>query len=222
MIRDGYSICFNEWVLDSSIRKELPLLLVISSLTAKTGVCFASNKYFAELFGTGEVTISRWIKKLIDNKYIKAEYEKRGSEVIKRKLRLSKMITDGYQKCYPTVIKNDKENNISINNTSINNIYMSDFEEFWKHYPKQRVGSKTKAYSSYCRVIKEKRSTAERLLDSVKKYANSTEVKRGFAKGCAAWLNDDRFNNSYEVEKDDFSIDWEAEGFVFPKGRGAK
>lgn len=119
MIKDGYSICFNEWVLDSSIRKELPLLLVISSLTAKTGVCFASNKYFAELFGTGEVTISRWIKKLIDNKYIKAEYEKRGSEVIKRKLRLSKMIIDGYQKCYPTVIKNDKENNISIKNTSI-------------------------------------------------------------------------------------------------------
>lgn len=102
------------------------------------------------------------------------------------------------------------------------NIYSSEFEDFWKSYPKQRAGSKDKAYSSYCRVIKEKRSTVEKLLDSVKKYANSTEVKRGFAKGCAAWLNDDRFNNSYEVEKDDFSIDWEAEGFVFPKGRGAK
>ena len=32
------------------------------------------------------------------------------------------MITDDYQKCLPTIIKNDKENNISINNISINNI----------------------------------------------------------------------------------------------------
>lgn len=117
--------------------------------------------------------------------------------------------------------KPNDNDNVNVND-NINNIYMSDFEEFWKQYPKQRAGSKTKAYSSYCRVIKEKRSTVDQLLASVKKYASSTEVKRGFAKGCAAWLNDDRFNNSYEVEKDDFSIDWEAEGFVFPKGRGAK
>lgn len=84
---------------------------------------------------------------------------------------------------------------------------MSDFEEFWKYYPKQRAGSKTKAYTSYCRVIKEKRATIETLLASVKKYAISEEVKRGFAKGCAAWLNDDRFNNEYTSTADNYSSD---------------
>lgn len=218
MIQDGYSICMNEWAINPQTRNELPLLVIISSLSAKTGECFASNKFFADLLGFDEATVSRKICKLVELGVIEAKYEKRGFQVTKRVLRLTKMSTVGLQKCQSTDDENVKYKNISIKN----NIYMSDFEEFWKHYPKQRVGSKTKAYSSYCRVIKEKRSTAERLLDAVKKYANSTEVKRGFAKGCAAWLNDDRFNNSYEVEKDDFIIDWEAEGFVFPKGRGAK
>lgn len=78
-----------------------------------------------------------------------------------------------------------------------------EFEEFWKEYPKDRAGSKDKAFSAYERAIKEGRSTVERLLDSVKKYASSTEVERGFAKGCAAWLNDDRFNVRYEQKTQD-------------------
>lgn len=74
-------------------------------------------------------------------------------------------------------------------------IYKEKFEEFWKEYPKQRAGSKEKAYKSYCKTVVAKKITSDKLLDIVKKYARSEEVKRGFAKGCAAWLNDERFNN---------------------------
>lgn len=130
MIHDGYSLCFNEWVLDTRIKNELPLLLIISSLTAKTGECFASNKYFAELFNVDEVTVSRWIKKLINNHYIVADYEKRGAEVIKRKLRLTKMLTDDLQKCYPTVNKNVKDKNISIKNNNNKKPTKEDVEVF--------------------------------------------------------------------------------------------
>ena len=76
-------------------------------------------------------------------------------------------------------------------------IYKESFEEFWKVYPKQRAGSRQKAYTSYCRVLKENRCTVDKLLSSARAYALSDEVKRGFAKGCAAWLNDDRFNVEY-------------------------
>lgn len=116
MIDDGYSVCFNEWVLDSHIRNELPLLLMISSLTAKTGECFANNKYFAELFNVNEDSVSRWLRKLIKLKYVTVVYEKRGAEVIKRRIRLTKMSTDDRQNCQPTDDKNVGDNNTSINN----------------------------------------------------------------------------------------------------------
>lgn len=119
-MENGYSICLNEWVLDETIKNELGLLLIISSLCAEKGYCFASNKYLAEIFKTTEITISRKINRLVNRGYIIAEYEKRGCEVKKRYLRLTKMITDDYQKCQSTINKNVKDNIISINNTSIN------------------------------------------------------------------------------------------------------
>jgi hypothetical protein len=112
----GYAICLNEWALDKDIKEELGLLLIISSLCAEKGYCWASNKYLADLFDTTEVTISRKIKKLVNCNYLKVEYERRGYEVKKRILRLTKMLTDDYQICKSSVNKNVKENNTSIKN----------------------------------------------------------------------------------------------------------
>lgn len=78
-------------------------------------------------------------------------------------------------------------------------IYKESFEKFWNEYPKQRAGNKDKAYSAYCRAIKEKRTTENELMESVKRYAESEEVKKGFAKGCQAWINDDRFKIKYST-----------------------
>lgn len=76
--------------------------------------------------------------------------------------------------------------------------YMSDFEKFWQIYPKQRAGNKEKAYKAFEKAIKDKRATIEKIIDSCKNYAVCEEVKKGFAKGCQAWLNDDRFNDNYK------------------------
>lgn len=81
-------------------------------------------------------------------------------------------------------------------------IYKESFDRFWEEYPKQRAGSKLKAYQAYCKAIKEKRATEEQILESVQNYKTCDEVKRGYAKGCAAWLNDDRFNNEYVPKKE--------------------
>ena len=121
-MKEGYSICFNEWALDKDIKDELGLLLIISSLTAEKGYCYASNDYLAKIFETSVVTISRKIKILEEKKYIKIEYEKKGCLVISRKIRLTKMLTAINKNVNRTINKNVKENNISnINNTSINN-----------------------------------------------------------------------------------------------------
>lgn len=99
------------------------------------------------------------------------------------------------------VNENDNINNsfssFSENQPQKTDEHSSDFEEFWKEYPKQRAGNKQKAFASYKRVLKERRATVEELLEAVKRYSASDEVKRGFAKGCQAWLNDDRFNSAY-------------------------
>ena len=79
--------------------------------------------------------------------------------------------------------------------------YLKEFEIFWNLYPKQRAGSKKKAFTAYQQAIKEKRCTHDTLMQVVKYYAQSDEVKKGYAKGCQAWLNDDRFNNDYGQPK---------------------
>ena len=123
-MNEGYSICFNEWALDKNIKDELGLLLIISSLTAEKGYCYASNNYLAEIFKTNVVTISRKIKKLEEKKYISIEYEKKGCLVISRKIRLTKMLTTINKNVNRAINKNVKDNNINnINNTNINNIY---------------------------------------------------------------------------------------------------
>ena len=91
-IEDGYAICFNEWALDKNIKNELGLLLIISGLTAQEGYCFARNEYLANLFDISEDSISRKIQKLKDLGYIDIEYEKRGAEIINRKIRLTRLL----------------------------------------------------------------------------------------------------------------------------------
>lgn len=126
-MQDGYALCSNKWALDKNIKNELGLLIIISSLTAEKGYCYASNEYLAEVFNSSEPVISRKIKKLEQKGYIKITYKKRGCEVISREIRLTKTLIDDYQKSQSTINKKVKENNISINNTSINNKRIKEY-----------------------------------------------------------------------------------------------
>lgn len=47
----------------------------ITSLCNKQGYCWASNKYFHELYDVDERTIQRWIKSLVKNNFIHVEYD---------------------------------------------------------------------------------------------------------------------------------------------------
>lgn len=129
----GYSICLNEWALDTEIKNELPLLLIISSLCAEKGYCFASNEYLANLFKTNDQVISRKLKKLEAKGYITIEYQYYGSKVEKRFIRLPNLTTIAKksngtiaENGNGTIAENGKDKNISINNTSINNLKESD------------------------------------------------------------------------------------------------
>lgn len=130
-IQNGYCFCANEWFLDSRIRTELPLLLLISSLSAEHGYCYADNNYIVQALGIDERSIQRKLKKLVDCEYITITYTKRGTEITSREIRPTKlynqsikMSSDQRQICRRTSDKNVGEN--IINNNIINNKNISD------------------------------------------------------------------------------------------------
>lgn len=95
----------------------------ITALCNEKGYCWATNGYFSELYGVTKVTISRWIKSLIDHGYIKSELKyKRGTKEIDN--RYIQICNDPINKNDNTPInKNVKENNTKdLNNTSNNTL----------------------------------------------------------------------------------------------------
>lgn len=72
------------------------------------------------------------------------------------------------------------------------------FTVFWECYPKQRAGAKDKALKAWLKALT--RAAEHEILEGVRAYATSDEVARGFAKGAAAWLNDDRWTTDYNAK----------------------
>ena len=60
----------------------------ITALTQVNGKCYASNGYFAKLYGVGRSTISLWIANLAKQGYVDVEYEYNGKQVSKRHINI--------------------------------------------------------------------------------------------------------------------------------------
>ena len=91
----------------------------IDALSRKQGYCFASNKYFADLYGVHKITISAWIKSLKQAGVIKVHYEITNGNVELRKI-TPLMINHNtpYEKSKAPLMKNHKYNNTKYNNTT--------------------------------------------------------------------------------------------------------
>jgi len=88
----------------------------ITCLQNKTGYCFATNRYFSELYGVTKNTVSSWVSQLEKMGFITVELERnQHKQIIKRKI--------GITENGVTPLTNNGEDNITrVNNTSINNI----------------------------------------------------------------------------------------------------
>lgn len=107
----------------------------ITALSNEKGYCWATNSYFANLYNVKNETISRWISQLIKKGYIKSViiYKNGTKEIDSRRLYIGNVPIDENintycEKSYNPIDENIntpidkkvKDNNTSINNTSIN------------------------------------------------------------------------------------------------------
>lgn len=120
---------------DNNLKDKAKLLYgEITALTNEKGFCWATNSYFADLYKITKETVSRLLKNLSDNGYIKIELVYKNKEIIGRKIYIEtsipndKKINTYCENNQEPIDENDsypidqkvKENNTSINNT-INN-----------------------------------------------------------------------------------------------------
>ncbi|MBQ9607831.1 MAG: helix-turn-helix domain-containing protein [Lachnospiraceae bacterium] len=106
---------------DKSLKDKAKFLYAeITALCNKDGYCFASNKYFADLYGVRKETISRLLNELKNRGYIeiKLEYDEKTKEIKRRLIYLlTKMSIPLDQTINNPIDQKVKENNTSINNT---------------------------------------------------------------------------------------------------------
>jgi len=125
----------------------------ITALCNQKGYCWASDSYFADLYGVAKSTIQTWLKALEINGHISRDviYKEGTREIEHRYIRISVGGTP----------KNQRENNTSIN-TTVNNTsnkkhsaanatplvqLKKDFDEIWKEYPNKQ--DKGRAFNHY-------------------------------------------------------------------------
>jgi len=92
----------------------------ITALCNEKGFCWASNNYFAKLYGVTTVSISNWISQLEQKKYITREmvYKEGTKEILNRYIRI---FDGGLKENLGTPIKENFKDNITLINNTINN-----------------------------------------------------------------------------------------------------
>ena len=119
-----YSIITAEVRYDKTLSSSQKLLFAeITSLTNKSGVCWASNNYFARLYNVDPSTVSKWVSALEHRGYIKINYIKEGKHIKQRRIEIIQypiekiqggieIIQEGIEKTPKRILKaNNKKNN---------------------------------------------------------------------------------------------------------------
>lgn len=155
----------------------------ITALSNKYGYCTASNGYFSKVFEYSKISVSNWINHLKELGYLNVELIKEGKEIKERRIYIyNTPIKENFntpiKETFDTPIKEKfKENNTSINTTSINN--NNNIDEMIED--KKRVYAKAEQLFNLTPLIIEdidydlKEHNAELLLHAMEVTARSAE-----------------------------------------------
>jgi len=154
----------------------------ITCLSNKLGYCFATNRYFAELYNVSKITISKWISQLVKNKHvtIQLEYEQNSKQIKRRKIMIIPIadnVNTPISNIVNTPIKKKAKDNTTSINTINNNIY-ADFvictEQFIELWESEYIPLKKRKRASLTeRAIRGNLKTIEKL--------SNNDVETGYA-----------------------------------------
>jgi hypothetical protein len=125
----------------------------ITALSNKHGFCFASNKYFAELYKVNKNTISSWISDLKNYGFVTVKIERNvDNQITKRCIGiLKKMDNPIHEKLkYNNTSINTTSNNISIKEKFLNDVMLFDYPKemkldfinYWTEKSSDRLNAK--------------------------------------------------------------------------------
>jgi hypothetical protein len=122
MTKPNYYAIIPSEVRYSNLKPNAKLLYgEITALSGKLGYCYATNNYFADLYGVSKNTISSWISDLKKLGFINVILERNTKkQIIKRRIGITKKMDS-------PILKKMKGNNTSVNNTSNINITKEKF-----------------------------------------------------------------------------------------------
>lgn len=185
----------------------------ITALSNKNGYCWASNDYFSRLYSVSISTIKRRLQALEELGFIKriVKYKEGTTEVEKRFISITPGVKNEPrwgQNCAGGGVKNEPDNNTSINTKNIraSSTLESDFEKLWKLYPK-KIGKKP-ALAAYKRAMSRKKNPAtnRQIQDGIVAYRqliNSKGTEKQFIKDGSTFFNQEAWNDYLEVVKEE-------------------
>jgi len=203
-------------IIPANVRycKEIPanaklLYGEITALCNQKGYCWASNDYFAKLYGVSKKSISSWISKLEKNKFISIQmiYKEGSKEILNRYIKI--LVYPIEENVNTPIEENVKDNNTYNNNTYNNTNEINipsksdkqtkekkqtttqekDFTTFYNLYPKKT--NKTDAKKKF-EQLQKKGITLESILLKLEVYKkqirrDNTEIK--YIRNPARFLN---------------------------------
>ena len=133
--RSYYAIIPANVRYDKSLSANAKLLYgEISALCNEKGYCWSTNKYFSDLYGVSQTSISKWISTLVSKKYlfVKTIYREGTKEILERRLSIDpieeKFNTPLSKVKYP-IEEKLKENNTGLNTTVNKSVSQSNTEK---------------------------------------------------------------------------------------------
>ena len=197
----------------------------LSALANKTGECWASNKWFSDVFKQSTRTITRAITRLSERGYIKVSFEYEGKQISKRIVKIAlpmdKKVMGSIDKNVDNPIdKNVRDNNTSNNNTSIN-IYVRDEEDFQRFWDKLQGRKKNKndAKRAYLQIDAE--ISAEELASKFNQLLNTREEKyvpypQKWLKN-EGWLEEVKEESTSNAFMSDTGVYRDVDGYIISK-----
>ena len=163
------------------------ILLMIANYADERGEAYPSQDHLAKLCQCTRVSVNKHIKDLERKNFLSIRKTKNGMFGYN-----TYKLNDGFVNKINIPYKESLHNTQDI-------LISSDFEIFWEKCPRKIAKKKTE--SIYGKILKQKQSTEQDLINAMKDYAKSVEdVEMQYIVHPVTWLNQGRWEDKIEIK----------------------